>query len=715
MTATWIRLGAARLIDDLRRCRSAPTRLRPWQRRLLAVILLIVVPPLMTAPFAAADDGVSNPWLAFYGPTDSHGLAPWNYELNLDGGNITNPLKPAALLLASIGWMIYRFWVVAVCWLLDFVLQFRQFELLRGPARAAAQVIENVVDRVGIVPSLTTLSILMSGFLLFRSRYGAAIGEMVTSVAIAALVGTSLAHPMGWVASDDGALARARDTGANLTSELLLGGMGMAGSDVVTAADARKLVQQRVLDTLVRTPHQLINYGQVLDKTGTAACVSTYDSTLRTPPTGQEARVPIAGACGKQAEAAANDPMMALLGVLVVTPSASFFFLLVFVLAIVLFVLTMLVLWEAAKFIVALIRAILPGSNRAAMFECLLTIIVGVFFITLALTSMAILLLVLDGVFSATSDWHPVVIFILVDILLLSATIAIGLLAVRAKKHGRKLGHSTAAALTRRPGSLPHGPGLLGAAREVALPLLQMRQHAQMRAALSGGASPGGTPNSGRAAGVTKTVTKGVIGAAKIGLASTVGAPAYAPRAAAAAKTALMARKANLVGRLHTAGAQAAAFGREYGANLLDGGRVGMHLGAAAAQVVAGNPAGAAPSLAAAWTGASAVVDRAGTRSRPSSPPPAAPSTHPAPAPASPPTPPSQPRIRPASTGPRPGAPVAGTRRRPDPAPTSARRSAPTTGPASRAADLRARLNDHKPKTPPSATPTTGHRPRSGR
>lgn len=127
----------------------------------------------------------------------------------------------------------------------------------------------------------------------------------------------------------------------------------MAGSDVVTAADARKLVQQRVLDTLVRTPHQLINYGQVLDKTGTAACVSTYDSTLRTPPTGQEARVPIAGACGKQAEAAANDPMMALLGVLVVTPSASFFFLLVFVLAIVLFVLTMLVLWEAAKFIVA--------------------------------------------------------------------------------------------------------------------------------------------------------------------------------------------------------------------------------------------------------------------------------------------------------------------------------------------------------------------------
>lgn len=305
------------------------------------------------------------------------------------------------------------------------------------------------------------------------------------------------------------------------------------------------------------------------------------------------------------------------------------------------------------------------------MFECLLTIIVGVFFITLALTSMAILLLVLDGVFSATSDWHPVVIFILVDILLLSATIAIGLLAVRAKKHGRKLGHSTAAALTRRPGSLPHGPGLLGAAREVALPLLQMRQHAQMRAALSGGASPGGTPNSGRAAGVTKTVTKGVIGAAKIGLASTVGAPAYAPRAAAAAKTALMARKANLVGRLHTAGAQAAAFGVSMAPTC------SMADASACTSVLLppkwsqATPPGAAPSLAAAWTGASAV-DPAGTRSRPSSPPPAAPSTHPAPAPASPPTPPSQPRIRPASTGPRPGAPVAGTRRRPDPAPTSA-------------------------------------------
>ncbi len=708
MTAPWIRLGAARLLGDLRRCLLLLARLRPWQRRLLAGILVVVIPPLLTAPVAAADDGVSNPWLAFFAPTDSHGLAPWNYELNLDGGNITNPLKPAALLLASVGWMIYRFWVVAVCWLLDFVMQFRQFELLRGPARSGAQVIENVVDRIGIVPSLTTLSILISGFLLFRSRYGAAIGEMVTSIAIAALVGTSLAHPMGWVASDDGALARARDAGTSLTSELLLSGLGMTGNDVVTAADARKLVQQRVLDALVRTPHQLINYGQVLDKTGKPACVSTYDSTLRTPPR-EEARVPIAAACGKQAEAAANDPMMALLGVLVVTPSASFFFLLVFVLAIVLFVLTMLVLGEAAKFLIAVIRAILPGSNRAAMFECLSTIIVGVFFITLALTSIAVLLLVLDGVFSATSDWHPVVIFILIDILLLSATIAIGLLAVRAKKHGRKLGHSTSAALTRRPGSLPRSTGMLGSAREVALPLLQMRQHAQMRAALGG-------PAGSRVAGVTKAVATGAVGAAKLGLAATIGAPVYAPRAAAAAKAALTARKAQLLTQLHTAGAAAASFGREYAGNLLDGGRVGLHLGAAAAHVVAGNPVGAAPSLAAAWSGANTVVDRAAGR-RPK--PPASPKT-PTAAPAAPPPPapvPPPPRPRPATpAGPRPGAPVAGSRRRSTPAPAPTRAAAPTTGPSRREADLRALLNDHRPKSPPTAkTPGPGRRPQHGR
>jgi len=719
---TWTWLVWARTLRDIRRIHDRIARMRPWQRRLLIGLLVIFVPPLVSAPMASADDGVSNPWLAFYGPTDSHGLAPWQYELSLDGGNITNPLKPAALLLASIGWMVYRFWVVAVCWLLNFVLEFRQFELLRGPARAGAQVIENVVARIGIVPSLTTLSILISGFLLFRSRYGAAIGEMVTSVAIAALVSTSLAHPMGWVASDDGALARARDTGASLTSELLLGGMGMTGNDVVTAADARKLVQQRVLDTLVRTPHELINYGQVLDKSGSANCVSTYDSTLRNPPAGQDARTPIAAACGKQAEAAANDPMMALLGVLVVTPSASFFFLLVFVLAIVLFVLTMLVLWEAAKFLIAVIRAILPGSNRAAAFECLATIIVGVFFITLALTSMAILLLVLDGVFSATSDWSPVVIFILIDILLLSATIAVALLAARVKKHGRKLGHSAASGLSRRPGTLPRGGGgVIGAAREVALPLLQMRQHAQMRSALGvgGGAAPhgGGVATGNRAAGAAKTVAKGAVGAAKLGLASTIGAPVYAPRAAAGAKAALGARKAQLLTRLHTAGTSAASFGREYAGNLLDGGRVGLHLGAAAAQVVAGNPAGAAPSLAAAWSGANTVVDRAaGRRAKPPASVKAPTATPAAPSPPVPAVAP-QPRPRPTtSVGPRPGAPVAGSRRRSAPAPSQTRASAPTTGPSRREAELRALLNDHRPKTPASTkTPGPGHRPQRGR
>lgn len=718
MITSWLWMALARMAGDLHRLQVRSARLRPWQRRLLTAAVIVVVPPLVSAPLASADDGVSNPWLAFYGPTDSHGLAPWNYELNLDGGNITNPLKPAATLLATIGWMIYRFWVVAVCWLLNFVLEFRQLELLRGPARAAAQVVEDVVARIGIVPSLTTLSVLISGFMLFRSRYGAAIGEMVTSIAIAALVGTALAHPMGWVASDDGALARARDTGMSLTSELLLGGMGMSGNDIVTAADARKLVQQRVLDTLVRTPHQLINYGQVLDKTAPASCVTTYDNTLRTPSPGQEARVPIGQACGKQAQAASSDPMMALLGVLVVTPSASFFFVLVFVLAIVLFVLTMLVLWEAVKFVLAVIRAILPGSNRAAAFEGLFTIIVGIAFITLALTSMAILLLVLDGVFSATSDWHPVVIFILIDILLLSATIAVGLLLVRAKKHGRRLGQSVGSALATRPGSLPRSAGLLGAAREVALPLLQMRQHAQMRQALASGAGGpgggGGASGGGRVAGAAKTVTKGAIGAAKLGLASTVGAPVYAPRAAAAAKAALTARKANLVGKLHTASARAATFGREYAANVVDGGKVGLHLGAAAAQVAAGHPAAAAPSLLAAWSGTNALVDRS-AKPRPTPPTASTPSPPPAPM-----TSPARPRLRPAPAGPRSGAPVAGTTRRPAPTPAPTRRAAPTTGPAStgpasREAALRARLNDHRPKTPPQSAPKAPPARRSGR
>lgn len=66
---------------------------------------------------------------------------------------------------------------------------------------------------------------------------------------------------------------------------------------------------------------------------------------------------------------------------------------------------------------------------------------------------------------------------------------------------------------------------------------------------------------------------KGAVAAAQFGLAATVGAPVYAPRAAAAAKTALAARKTRLTTKLHTATANASAFGHEYATNVAPAGR----------------------------------------------------------------------------------------------------------------------------------------------
>jgi hypothetical protein len=282
-------------------------------------------------------------------------------------------------------------------------------------------------------------------------------------------------------------------------------------------------------------------------------------------------------------------------------------------------------------------------------------------------------------------------VFIVVDVLLLVMAVALIVMMMRAKKHGRRLGEGAAKAVAPRPAAMPKAGGIMGAARDVALPLMQLRQYQRMRHSLGGGTghargSSVGSAVAGGIRGAARVAGKGAVTAAKVGLASTVGAPVYAPRAAAAAKTALTARKAAMVSRLHTTGAAAGKFGREYAANVVDGGRIGLQLGAGAAHVASGNPAAAAPHVTAALNGAGGLVDRAEhtRRHRPPVGPPSA---------------------RQPST--QPGRPAAGlSQGTPTSTAAPARPPAPSTGPIPTPADrLRARMADHKPKANPPARP----------
>ena len=192
--------------------------------------------------------------------------------------------------------------------------------------------------------------------------------------------------------------------------------------------------------------------------------------------------------------------------------------------------------------------------------------------------------------------------FLIVDLILLGGSVIAIVMVFRAKRSGRKLGERMSKALQPRPASLPTGGGLMNTARQLAQPALQLRQNAKLRQSLAPAYAGGSLAHTGRPSssarpgsstpgavatprpGAVRTAGKAAWSVGKIGLASTVGAPVYAPRAAAAAKKMATARKVAMAARLQARGAavtsratkahqDATAFGHEYVHNVATAGR----------------------------------------------------------------------------------------------------------------------------------------------
>lgn len=586
-----------RLWGDALAVRAALGALAGRHRRWSVVVVIVALVLLVPALAWASDDSAnaSNPWLELSKAKDDAGFRPSQYELSLEGGGIISDTgKSASAWLAGLAWSFYRAVVVDVIWLLDVVLGFKIVELVSAPFEAMSASINSVIDQIGVVPTIATGSILLSGFLLFRAKAGAAIGEMVVTTVITALLGTGLATPMNWVAGSDGLISQTQDVGVALSAEVLSGAASgsMKGSEDLETA--RTKIESRLLSTMVRRPHQLINYGVVIDGRP-AECVEAYDKSLTQEV--DQARDTVAGGCGEAIGEAAKRPSQAMLGTFVVTPAGLTFFVFVFVLLVVALVLTLLTLWEASKFVVELIKAILPGSSRLGVFVSAATILVCAFFLGLTVFGVVILLLLLDGVFTSTSTWPPAGVFIIADVVILAGLVAVFVYAFKVRKSGRKLGEMSGKGISSRPVNLPQAQGLSAMTRSAAAPLMHLRASNKMRDSLAG--ARGGNDEAARKKAEKPAFAKRAaslgLKAGVEGLKYSVGAPVYAPRAAAAAKTAAKARKAAMAAKIAAAKGTASGFGHEYMTNL---GRAGRFAGRTAA--APGRAAGTAGRAAAA-------------------------------------------------------------------------------------------------------------------
>lgn len=540
---------------------------RARHRVILGAALTMGLLMLLSLPaFADGPGEAGKIWLSWMKDKDSHGNQVGAYYLRVSQGGVTDPITAMGAFLLTQFWSLYVLLVMVTVWALDFVLQFHALNLVRVPASIVAGVLHDTIGTLGIVGLAATISVFISSFWVLRGRTGAGFGEMAVSVVIVGLLGTALANPVGLVTGPDGAIAKSQQAGSALTVNLLKS----KGVDEPTAASdmdqAPKMVQSaasaKILDIFVRTPSQLINYGMTFDTPGVPKkCKDAYEKATKGGSVG-----PMKDDCPKVVKDTMEHPQNSLIAIPVVLPAVFLLIIFVLVLLLVTLFLTALAGFEAAVFIVRLVKAIFPGAAREDLFTATCTVAVCCALLIGSIMSLGVLVLALAAVFDQTRGWNIVPIYLFVDLMLLVMVIGLAM-AFRAKKHGKKFGKKAADALSPKPVSLNKGSSggakVMAGARTAASMVSNRRLRDTLStsgAAAAGGAIGGAAgahavskPGKSERPGVVRTAAKLTGKAAVTAAAYTVGAPVAIPRATKAAQSAMAVRKTAMAHKLQQA------------------------------------------------------------------------------------------------------------------------------------------------------------------
>lgn len=614
----------------VRGCPPVRRRARAWAGAAVAMAVFVAIPAgLAHAVDTPGPGGGANPFLQAFAVQDSRGNPIGAYELSIGGDGFGNVTGTVAKFFAITGWDIYRFWVALALWVFNFAMQFELLEVLNPLADTIARVLQHTIIQLAVVGVLLAIAFLWAVVTIGNGRTGAGLAEMFIALFLASLVSSPLVNPVGLVAGPDGALASSRDLGVAIAHNIT------TGAATTSSPGSEELQRQTtgvLVDAFVRLPHQLVNYGAPIG--ADSACGSTYEKVIAegpygTKPTAREAM----GRCQKGYQEAAESAQSALLSVIGCGFLGFFLAVVAVAFGVGMTALMMLVVYEAGKLVIALAKGIIPGSARGDMLAAAGIIAVGCLTIVGTLIGVGFYILLMRRLFAEDTGWDPVVTFAVLDLCLLVGLALLIRAFASARASGRRMGQRAARAMSPSSRRIPEParPGALSSTvRAVGGHALQRRV---LTKALHGGATlgagiPGGAGGPDRSSrlasvgGVAAGLGGAALSVAKIGLASTVGAPVYAPRAAAAAKVALAARRQDLTGALDQARAaahgkaeQARAFGSEYTHNLGAAARFAGRVSRATNLAHAAAGAGAGPLAAGMLAGASLLATTTAGRS----------------------------------------------------------------------------------------------------
>lgn len=418
-----------------------------WSRRgalTLAVALLLCV--VLTQVAAADVIGQAPPAFSWIELKDSHGISAWNYEMSLDRGGITDPGKFFWAAVVDFSWSLYWGSVVLAIWFLDWVLAFDWVGLLASPIITIGHALQGVIDRMGLVPTLLTVATLIAVLLMVRGKWATGIWELAMTLVIASLATGVLAQPLDMLAGDnDGAIYTARNWGFELAGEL---SKNTTDGTSPSAEAMRQQLTGTMVDTFVRQPAEMINFGQIIDG---GKCEATYDSVLKSGPHGMESTIrdKVARCDGGLGDYAANPAAGMATGSVLFAPAALVILALAVVIAGTVLLAGASVLWQGLKVIVHLVLGLLPGGFRGSLLLTITEALMSLILLGFSTVFLAVFMMIVQALFVDASGSQVPRAFVITDILLV-----IGLLVfLRTKKRIRATAHRLAEFLAQRPGT----------------------------------------------------------------------------------------------------------------------------------------------------------------------------------------------------------------------------------------------------------------------
>ncbi|GAB3435109.1 hypothetical protein [Flindersiella endophytica] len=361
----------------------------------------------------AADGGVLGP----LNPADANGITIDHYDITADNGGALDFGRKVLIFFTNAAFAINR-WVVGLAsWLVEWVLDFKITNYLLGPVIKLSQVLEShLIIGTGLGAFALTLAAVVCGMWVLRGRRSKGLTEFAVTLVIAAFAATYISSPASTVFGPTGLLGKTRDLSLEVGSLVITDGRSSTGGSAKVTSEVRAMF----VDTFVRKPHQLINYGELFDADPQRPhrCLRVYNDLLADGPWGSspEPRTRMT-ACDPELADFNREATWDRLGAALLSVIAALF---VGVLAI-LISLTLLAsqLWlvlETIRLLFALVIGLVPGPGRRQLWKAIGGLAAALAGVIATIVSLMLYVVVVRALLTAAGNQWLFVRFLLLDV-----------------------------------------------------------------------------------------------------------------------------------------------------------------------------------------------------------------------------------------------------------------------------------------------------------